>query len=472
MPDNIRITTPIPLQEGIGRISQLKNPGAMQGVDASKVAQSNTGTMGQNEGFEFLLSRNSVFSKFIEQLAQTPELSQNMKKIVLDLFGKTESARTENLSATMTQLADTMKMEPEDMLTNLEFLGANQTKFSGKAFDTLRELLAQFPTDAAKEKLAEFLKAYDGFFSIGSTTEAIARELNIMRQQVPMPYSGQLQELTNQLVTDHPVENMNQNLTLLKEKIIPFLSSYVSTTNDFGRVRDNITLLVHDLAQLNISSRDELSEKFHSLLDYLRFDLNFSAAKTENIKALFIEHLNQSPEKPQNAFFESLVRALAEGSQHSPSQLSQSLYKDAVSSMLLDNSVYMPFQHMFLPVNYHGQFMFSEIWIEKDDNAEKKTGYTADAGKTTRMHLTFDIKSLGYFEATIELNQKKAQVRLNCPAELSADTKRISDNITEIFARNGLDADRVDITTGKSPTVSQQILNKIYERKNIVDVTI
>lgn len=472
MPDNIRITTPIPLQEGIGRISQLKNPGALQGVDASKAAQSNTETMGQNEGFEFLLSRNSVFSKFIEQLAQTPELSQNMKKIVLDLFGKTESARTENLSATMTQLADTMKMESGDMLTNLEFLGANQTKFSGKAFDTLRELLAQFPTDAAKEKLAEFLKAYDGFFSIGSTTEAITKELNVMRQQIPMPYSGQLQELANQLVTDHPVENMNQNLTLLKEKIVPFLSSYVSTTNDFGRVRDNITLLVHDLAQLNISSRDELSEKFHSLLDYLRFDLNFSAAKTENMKALFIEHLNQSPEKPQNAFFESLVKALAEGSQHSPSQLSQSLYKDAVSSMLMDNSVYMPFQHMFLPVNYHGKFMFSEIWIEKDDSAEKKNGYATEAAKMTRMHLTFDIKSLGYFEATIELNQKRAQVRLNCPAELSADAKRISDSITEIFARNGLSAERVDVTTGKAPTVSQQILNKIYERKNIVDVTI
>jgi hypothetical protein len=474
MPDNIRITTPVPGSEGINRVSPSKRPDAMQPIDPSRVARAGAEKQEQTENFEFLLSRNSVFSKFIEQLGQTPGLAQSMEKIVLDVFGRAQNPRTAaGMSPLMSRLADSMRMEPENIVENLQFQNSGQTKFSEPVFGLFRELSAQVPTETLHTRLAEFLKAYDGFFSIGDTTATLIKELDGMKQQIPAPYSNQLQALTEELTAEQPVEHLEQNLTVLKDQIIPFLAKYTSVSNDFGRVRNNITLLVHNLARLNTSSREELADKFNSLLDYCRYDLNFPAAKTENIKEMFIEHLNQAPVRQENTFFDSLIQLLSDGAKQNTSHLSQSLFKDTVSSLLLDNSVYMPFKHLFLPINYNGQFMFTEIWIEKDDDAQQGRRSLADNGsRVTRMYLTFDVKSLGYFEASIELLQKSASIRLNCPPELSADTRKISAGISEIFARNGLSADRVDVIPDNTPAVSQRILKKVYERKNVIDVTI
>lgn len=499
MPDNIRITTPVPSNEGINRVPSSKQTAPLQGVDLLKAAQPNTESPGNRNGeFEFLLNRNSVFSTFIEQLKQTPGLAQNMQKIAFDLFGMTESAGGGRaVSAFMNGFAEAMRMEKADILANLLFQGSSQTKFSDPVFGMFREIAARSPNHETNRRLAEFLKAYDNFFSIGSTTTAILKELNAMQQQIPTPYSGQLQALTEELIpprTDGEVPpqedgkpapqqpageaspwqqdaSLSANLKVLKGKIIPFLAKYVTSSNDFGRVRSNITLLVHDIARLNVSSHEELTDKFHALLDYCRFDLNYPAAKTEEMKSVFLGYLNRSPQKSENALLQSLLQILSEGSRQSTSSLSQSLFREAVSSLLMDNSVYMPFRHLFLPVNYNGHFMFSEIWIEKDDVS--KQGRIIPAGeKTTRMYLTFDIKSLGYFEATVELAQKKALVRINCPPELAADVAEISQSVSKIFSRNGLSAEHVDVVPDNTPSVPRKIMKKVYERKSAIDVTV
>lgn len=474
MPDNLRITTPVPTNDGANRLPPSKRTDPLQSIDPSAIGQAKTNPQtNQDQSFDLLLNRNSVFSKFLEQLGQTPGLSQNMQKLVFELFNRTENpTANQNIPAFLNRLASAMQMDKSGILENLLFQSANQTKFSDRVFDMLREIVAQHPNSTVNTHIAELLKAYDNFFSIDSTTSAIVDILKAMKQQIPGQKSTQLQELAKGISAEQPVENLEQNLTVLKEKIIPFLAKYISESNDFGRVRNNITLLVHNLARLNVSSRNSLADKFNELLDYCKYDLNFPAAKIENMRAMFIEHLNQMEKAPQNELFNSLMQALKEGQTQNASSASQSLYRETVSSLLMDNSVFMPFNHIFLPVNYNGQFMFSEIWIEKNNDGKGKGNGALGGDKATRMLLTFEIKSLGYFEASIEFYQKKASIRLNLPPELASDKVKIGQKITDIFTQNGITAERVELVPDNTPTVAQKIIKKVRERKQVIDVTI
>lgn len=473
MPDNLRITTPVSSNEAINRTQPSHQGQPAAPVDPSRVTLPSTEKQtGQSAEFEFLLSQNSVFSRFIEQLGQTPELSQTMLKVMFDLFSKTGDPQSASAaSPVMRRLAEAMQMDKPGMLDTLLFQIKNQTKFYGRFFDVMREISNRFPGSSFDTHLAEFLKAYDGYFSIGDTTAAIEKELGRIAKQIPRPYSTELQSLAAGLKTERPVDSLPANLILLKEKIIPMLSRYVYTTNDFGASRDSITLLLHDISRLNTSSQGTLSEKLASLLDYCRYELNFSPSRIESLKNLFQNQMAVQEQKPENTFFESLLTFLSDGTKQSGSSLSQSLFRDTANALLLDQSVYMPFTHLVLPAAYNGKFLFSELWIEKDE--EHAPGRQLQAkDRPLHLYLKFEIKSLGSFAAEISLSGRAAGIKLSCPAALEKNSAQISSQISNIFSANGFTPEAVTLVPENSIAVEQQVMKKVYERKSGIDVTV
>ncbi|QEY33692.1 hypothetical protein FL966_00675 [Caproiciproducens galactitolivorans] len=476
MPDNLRITPPIPNSDTINKIPTTKQTGPTTPIDPSKVVQPNTDKQGDtNARFEFLLNRNSVFNKFLEQLNRTPALSETLQKVTFEAFSRPENVHDSRTNAPfMKELTAAMKMEPADILKNLTFQSNNRTKFTGPIFDVLRNLLNAHAGDRElKQTISNFLKAYDGYFSTADTTQAIAKELDTLSTQIPNPYSKQLKELTKELITDQPVKGLDLNLSVLKEKVIPLLGKYVAASNDYGVARDNITLLVHNLARLNISSHQELVDTFTALLDYCKYELNLPEPKMNEIKSMFLKTVTEASQKPENPLFDSIIKMLSENMKQSSSSVTQSLCRDTLTSLLLDNSVYMPFNHIFLPINYNGQFMFTEIWIEKENEKEKsRRGNLESGGSPVRLYLTFDIKRLGYFEAAVSFIDGKADIQLNCPESLEKDKRAISEKIADIFAQNGLTAQKIELLTGPGAVTKKQILRRVYERKNVIDVTV
>ncbi len=480
MQDNIRVTTPIQTNDTAGRLRPSKEAPILNPVDPTRVNAGNTSENAQNAkndgNFNFLLNQNSVYNKFIQQLLQTPGLSQTLKKIMFEAFilaDKPKGLSKEGaLNDLLSEMATKLNLNEQEIVETLQYQSEHQTKYSGKMFDLLRELLSsQQDTQEYEVLLGRFLKAYNGFFSTGDTLKAIVQNLKNISAYMPRTYQEQLNQIIVKIILTQPTTSLDINLATLKSEVIPFLSNYIARTNDFGRVRDTITLLINNIARLNTSSKEDIINKFVDLIDYCKFHFDMPDDKINYMKSVFAHHLTEM-EKPQNDMFDLMAKLISEGANgEGQSASTKAMYRDVVNSLLLDNSVFMPISHLFLPINYHGTFMFSEIWIDK--NARKKDGSVNENGfPTTKLFVTFDIKGLGYFEATIWLTNKLADVELNYPDALSNKDRDIKNNVARIISSNGLTANSIVLVKGQPPKQVHQVFESLYASRRGMDVTI
>lgn len=470
--DTINRNVQSPIKEPAGININIVNP--------ERVAPTNSNEQpDKDQSYNLLQSQNSVFSKFIAELKNSPALSENLEKVLFDIFSRKEKLTSSaNASSLIKHLAEGMEMDKAGMLKNLIFQMENQTKFSGEFFSLLKNLEGQLRGTEFELRLANFLKAYDSFFSISDTTESISYNLKELEEMIPKSYADKLRKAENMLMLDQPGKGIDLNLSVLKEQIIPVLKEYVTATNDFGTARDMMTLLIHNIARLNLSSQDALINNFDDLLDFLRYNLNMPDNQLNLVEALFAQNIQaQSQESKSGTIFDSIINLISEGAKTSSSNVSQGFFKEAARSLVLDQSVFMPYNHIVLPVSYEGKFMFAEMWIEKDDpqnNAKVKNDASGKSEMPKHLFLKFDIKNVGYFEAEIELysNRKNISLNLSYPPTLEKTERELSSELSAIIARNGLSVNSIRLTNKTTLNISNAILKKVNERRNSINVTV
>lgn len=483
MQDNIRVTTPIQNNDLAGKIRPNKDAPLLNPIDPSRVNAGNNAENSQNtkndgSGLNYLLNQNSVYNKFVQQLVQSPGLAQTLKKVLFEAMMSTEKPRGLSKETTVDtmvkELAGKLNMEPQQIVEALKYQSDNQTKYSGKMFEMLRNMMigrAASETQEYETVLGHFLKAYNGYFSIADTLKAITQNLKSIAAGMPASYQEQLLTIADKLITSQPDASLDLNLSTLKEEVIPFLSSYISKTNDFGRLRDTVTLLINNIARLNTSSKEEVVTRFVDLMDFCKFHYDLPDDKIAFMKNAFAKQISQM-NRPENDIYSLITKLISEGTT-SPEQSAtgKAVFRDIMNTLLLDNSVFMPLTHLFLPVNYQGTFMFSEVWIDK--NAKQKNPDIDSGGApTTKVFVTFDIKGLGYFETTILLTNKLADVELSCPEGLKKSDREIKNTVAQIIAKNGFTMSSVAVSKGQPPKPVYKVFDSLYDARRGIDVTV
>lgn len=482
MADIWGVTNPLTGAENIGKNTQIpvKDPSSLNIniVNPEKVVQANHNEQpDRDQSFNLLLSSNSVFSKFVTELRASPALSENLGKVLFDIFSRKDKLVSSSSTSTLIKhLAEGMEMDKADMIKNLMFQQKEQTKFGGELFTLLQNLDGQLKGTEFELRLANFLKAYDGFFSIADTTESISYNLSEIEQMIPKTYADKLRQAASMLMLEQPGTAIDLNLSILKEKVIPVLKEYVNATNDFGSARDVMTLLIHNIARLNLSSKDALVSTFEDIMDFCRYNLNMPENQLNLIEALFSQDIQaQSQGVKENTLFDSIINLISEGAKTSTSNISQSFFKDAARSLVLDQSVFMPYNHIVLPVSYQGKFMFAEMWIEKEKQDGKVHNDSSGDSATSAKHLllTFDIKNVGYFEAEVELyNNLSVSLNLSYPPTLEKSRRELTNDISAIIAKNGLTVNSISLTDEKPLNVRSKIVGKVNEGRTFVDVSV
>lgn len=536
LPDNLRITAPVTPNESVSRPSHAAEPPQILPTDPNRVP--GNGNQTDNPGYQtgdLLLNRGSVFGQFLEQLSSTPDLSKSLQGFLLDAMARQESiAARQPADAPLRTLLSSIPMEAEQAAESLKFQQQNATQFGGPLFRLLGQISEQSSNAGFDLRLADFLKAFSGYFSRQSTTQSIFANLEQIRGEVPLPYAKKLQEAMRSLggkaetggdppestgglkeepsalyaggtkgglspsYAEKPQEaahapgweyevgarpaqgNLNapkeigdrqteENLNVLKKDVIPFLAKYTAQTNDYGKTRDDVSMLLHNTAILNVSTRENLEDRFDQLFRYCKYSLNLPDATINLMRSLFGEEIAARRSGKDDAFYSALVKLLS--SPGGTAGADHAVLHDITRSVLLDNSVYMPFQHIFLPVNLDGRFLFAQMWIEKreeDDDAHGPGG----TAQPTSVYLTFDIQDLGYFEAAVHILDRRVDLSLSYPPALDRFRGTIRSELASILENNGLGAEKVQVSPCAAARIPQIVREKIEERRNSVNVSV
>lgn len=473
MQSNIKVNAPVTTVDPNARIRPNKEPPILNPIDPTRVTSGTTAQNTQNakdDGLNLLLNHGSVFNRFINQLAATPGLSQTLKKVMFEAFSMDgKPIKAGQMNTLLSELAAKLKLTPDQIVEALKYQNENQTKFSGELFDSLREILKQNSNKKQFETLlGRFLKSYNGYFSTEDTLKAVITNLKQIGNSMPKSYTTQLDALISKLLTSQPTANLDFNLKTLKNEVIPFLSNYIGITNDFGKARETITLLINNIARLNTSSRDGVITSFVELLDFCKFSFDMSDNEIEQLKQNFAQQMGKM-KHPENELFDTVAKLLSEGTSKDQSYTNRTLYKEISTSLLLDNSVFMPLNHLFLPINYNGKFMFSELWVEKDSEHKIKT---VDQKPITRMMINFDIKGVGFFEAVLWLSEDVIDVELNYPSTLTGSSDDIRDNVAKIFRKNGMNMNNLVLAVDEPPKRVQDVFKNLFDARRGVNVTV
>ena len=137
--------------------------------------------------------------------------------------------------------------------------------------------------------------------------------------------------------------------------------------------------------------------------------------------------------------------------------------------MLFNVCVYMPVLHGTLPFILDGTPVFSEIWLDPDDSSG---GGETPGESGVKLLLKFDMKEVGFFDIFCYYEEGKMDLLLHYPENLLPKEKEIREGIADILKKNGMEIRYLEVEQGKESIPVSAAFPQIYERRNMVNVTI
>lgn len=472
--NDIRVNTQNPLiDNNIKQKIKAEQVQPLHTIDHTKVTKT-TKDEGNNKSNSNLFNYNpeSVFAKFIKSLNTSPVFAENARKMLMNRqFINNNIKNNPVLSTLFETFIRSIAMNNKEIIDFLKFQQNNYTKFSGEFFNKLRDILKDnINNEDFKMILRNFLRSYDSFVSMEDTYKSIDSTLNNISFNLPAVLKEPFQNLTNKLVYDNNVNNLNFNLDLLKNDIIPYLGRYISKMNDFGIVREYTSVLINNIVRLEASSREVFSLDLDNLFDYIKYSLNYSEEEIENLKLSLINNY-ETAASTKNEVMDSFLDLIKKGINESDNVVNKGLMEEMVESLLFDRNVHIPLSHLILPLNYNGMFMFSEVWVSKfNDNIEtdKKNNKYKESYK---IFITFEIQNIGYFETVLIYTENNLSIDLLIPNSLTASINKISDDLKNIISKNIL-VSKINVSECNKKRRFNEVFNNLSERKVGVDVII
>lgn len=441
-------------------------------VDPSKVTRTD-GHEGENNaknntGNNFALNYDSNFGKFIQGLRNSPTLSSIIPEMIFSGMGMIiSSGINENFADEISQFMNMLNMTEEELLEFLKNQSSSSVKFQGSFFNMLKSAFDSTNSIDSKIDILNFLKTYNDFSAGKHILNNIMQTLKDMKDYMPSNYRAALIELTNKLNAYAQKGDNAQNVKILKNEILPFLSKYISKTHDMGKARDFITFLTVNIARYENSGKDKFIFDFRALLNNKAIQEKLGNLDTRQTRMLETALINNDNNKGTE-LIDKFISLIQRGISGEGGYESKAVFENIVNSLLINQSVYMPILHMIIPAQVNGTPMFSEIWADPD--SEGNGG--SEEERSTKLFIKFDIKGVGFFDLIINSKNNVLDIQLYYPEKLMYMENEIKNAVKGIAQTNGFTFKNLLVEKCIRPKTISEVFPKIYERKNTINVTI
>lgn len=412
--------------------------------------------------------QESNFANFIRTLQEVPKLREVMGKL---MFGGTEQLMESGIRAQTAQdisaMLELLDMPATDAAAFLKKQADGANRLHGPLFNLLRQVMSESSAVELKFSILEFLKKYNDMSSGSHIMNNIQSELKQMQSYMFRQERGRLEILRNQLLP-HTIKNSQDNVQMLKEQIIPFLGKYVSTTGNMGKIRDLINLLTYNTARYENGSLDSVMQAFKKLEEFPAFQKKFGGMTSDEVSKLF-ERVDFDKAAGKDAWSDKYLEVIRAGVQGEAGTQVKETFLNLLNSTLVNESVYMPLLHIAFPMVLEGVPVFSEMWVDPDEESEDSA---AGGEKGIKILLKFDMKEVGFFDIIMYYQNNKMSMVMHYPKTLPAGGEEIRKGISGILKKNGMEVEYLSVEEGAASIPVSSAFPKIYERRNTVNVTI
>ncbi len=432
-------------------------------VDMTKVTRPD-GKSGNAEK-ELGLSYGSNFGTFLEALRNTPNITEILSDILFQMSGETQQVSQSGFMSELTNILKGMNLTQDELLSFIKEQASAAGKFNSVFFQAVEKLLENTKSADLQMEMLNFVKIYNDASSSQSTLKNIQSILKNISTYMTSNYRQPLQEIMNRLeeLSQNRSEGSQNDITsFLKKEVVPFLSTYIKNTNNMGKVRDFIAMLTLNIAKYENGSMDKLEQSFKRLMDFRDFNNVFNGITVNDLKKM-IQNENETD------FSKYFTDALKRGLNGEGGWETKNAFQNILQALILNESVYMPLNHIMVPAYIDGRPMFSEIWVDPKHKEKNEKGVKEEC---KRLLVKFDIKDLGLFDLIITQKNNGVDLQLYYPEALKQKENGIKKDIAKIMENNKLAIKNFSLGVSSKGKTIEEVFPQIYERINMIDVKI
>ena len=417
-----------------------------------------------------VLRYDSNFQTFLQRLREQPDILQAMMRL-LGQSTVVSSGITEGLTTEMSQFLAMLRMDEGQLLRFLTNQLQSGNRFGGPLFALLRQAYAQSQSPDMQKDILQFLKAYSDYSSMGHIEKNLLRHANRMARSVPASWGGTLVEIAGQLENSLAAGDRAGALKLIQGRLIPYISQYVGRTHDLGTARGLLTMLALDVARFENGSQENLLRLFHQLTGYRVLQEKLGGLDDSALLALLEKGQFQKAAQADQ-FADQLAAAAARALRGEGGAEAQSTFRELVSALLINESVYMPVNHILIPLEWDGRMLFSELWVDPDaDSGDGPTGDN-DKERTLRFLFKMDIEGLGLFDIVLTCQEQRVGLQVRCPERVASFAGTMEQALGHILKENGLEPVQVQVGKMERPLTLSEVFPKLFEGKNGINVKV
>lgn len=453
-PQPVRITTPPPTDT---TVQNIVDPDRVVRPDSKTEREDNADTTGSTR-------YESNYMTFLQRLRGARDLPEVFMRILQWGGVEVSSGIRSGFAGELSQLMEFLHMDEGQLLEFLKNQLESGSRFTGALFELLRDAYSD-SSEVTRNDILQFLRRYSDFSSTEHLESKLLRETEDMTESLPSQWADQVRDILAKLQSGVNANDRQGNLNLLREKLFPLISNYVRLTHDHGRARNILSMMALDVARYENGSQEGLTRAFRHLVSMGALPEELGKLSDEDILRLLRES-EYAKAAQNNAFAEhmaSLTNAALRGQGGADAQ---EAFRNMMAAMLINESVYMPLNHVILPLDWDGKKMFAEMWVDPDVGGTRAEYGDGDF----RILIKLDIERLGAFDLLFDAHGENVNLQVACPSMVAPHAQQVAETLGQILSRNGLRPESVHVAEMRRPITISEVFPKILESMTGINV--